>query len=98
MALKSIKDPEVDSRVQSTVSTVILLVNSLPPSAVAELIGLNTGEVMRILILVQSLLLLNEENSNYSVKPFHKSFPDFITDPSRCPNLRFYISPGTLHH
>jgi hypothetical protein len=31
------------------------------------------------------------------VKPFHKSFPDFITDPSRCTDTRFYISPGNLH-
>ena len=31
------------------------------------------------------------------MKSFHKSFPDFITDPSRCTDARFYISPGDLH-
>jgi hypothetical protein len=32
------------------------------------------------------------------VKLFHKSFPDFITDPTRCLDKRFYIPPGNLHH
>ena len=31
------------------------------------------------------------------MKPFYKSLPDFITDPSRCTDTRFYISPKSLH-
>ena len=89
--------PELDSKVQSIIGTVILVVNPLPPSAVAELIGLEVEQVMMILTLVQSLLILSED-PNCPVKPFHKSFPDFVTDPSRCFNKRFYISPGTHHH
>ena len=46
--------------------------------------------------LVQSLLALNEGFDN-PVKPFHKSFPDFITDPSRCIDPRFCISPQDSH-
>jgi len=91
------EDPELDTKVQSIIGTVVLVVNPLPPSAVAELIGLGAKQVMMILTLVQSLLVLNED-PNCPVKPFHKSFPDFITDPSRCPNKRFYISPGIIHH
>jgi len=91
------ESPELDSKVQSTIGTVVLLVNPLPPSAVAELIGLETKQVMMILTLVQSLLVLNED-PNSPVKPFHKSFPDFVTDLSRCPSKRFYISPSTLHY
>jgi len=90
------KDPGEDSRVRSTIGTVVLLVNPLPPPAVAELIGLEAEQVMMILTPVQSLLVLHDD-PNQVVKPFHKSFPDFITDPSRCPNKRFCISPGTLH-
>jgi len=90
------EDPEADSKVQSIIGTVISPVNPLPPSAVAGLIGLETDEVMRILTLVQSLLVLNED-PNQPVKPFHKSFPDYITDSSRCFTKRFYISPDTLH-
>jgi len=91
------EDPKLDSKVRSIFGAVVLVVNPLPPSAVAELIGLEAKQVKMILTLVQSLLVLNED-PNCPVKPFHKSFPDFITDSSRCLNKRFYISPSAHHH
>jgi len=89
-------DPEAYSRVRSTIGTVVLLINPLPPSGIAELVGLDPEEVILFLTLVQSLLALGED-PNQPVKSFHKSFPDFITDPSRCIDPRFYISPEDLH-
>ena len=70
----------MDSRVQSTIGAVVLLVNPLPPSGIPELIGLDPDEVKLFLTLVQSLLILDEDPT-LPIKPFHKSFPDFITDP-----------------
>jgi len=90
------EDSEVHSMVRSTIGAVALVVNPLPPSAIAELVGLDPEEVVLFLTLVQSLLALGED-FDQPVKPFHKSFPDFITDPSRCTDTRFYISPGDLH-
>jgi len=90
------EDPEVDSKVRSTIGAVVLLVNPLPPPGIAELIGLDPREVMLFLTSVQSLLILDEDPTQ-PVKPFHKSFPDFITDPLRCAEKRFYVSPGNLH-
>ena len=90
------EDSKVYSRVRSTLGTVILLVNPLSPSGIAELIGLDPEEVFLFLTLVQSLLTLGE-NTSQPVKPFHKSFPDFITNPSRCTDTRFYILPKNLH-
>jgi hypothetical protein len=89
-------DSEADSRVRSTIGAVVLLINPLPPPGIAELIGLDSEEVIVFLTLVHSLLAFNEDFSQ-PVKPFHKSFPDFITNPSRCAETRFYISPGHLH-
>ena len=90
------QDPEAQSKARSTIGAVILLVNPLPPSGIAELIGIDPEEVVLFLTLVQSLLAFDEDFS-HPVKPFHKSFPDFITDPLRCPDERFHISPGSLH-
>ena len=90
------EDPEVYPKVRSTIGAVILLVNPLPPSVITELVGLDPEQVILFLTLVQSLLTLDED-PNQPVKPFHKSFPDFITDPSRCLDTRFYISPGDSH-
>ncbi|KAF9644825.1 hypothetical protein BDM02DRAFT_3102310, partial [Thelephora ganbajun] len=81
---------------RSTIGTVVLLVNPLPPSGIAELIGLDPQEVTQFLTLLQSLLTFDEDSSK-PVKPFHKSFPDFITDPSRCTDTRFLVSSKSLH-
>ena len=88
--------PEVYSRVRSTIGAIFLLINPLPPSGITELIGLDPEELILFLTLVHSLLALDQD-FNQPVKPFHKSFPDFITDPSRCTDTRFYISPPHLH-
>ena len=53
-------DPEVYSRVRSTIGAVVLVVNPLPPSGIAGLIGLDPREVIMFLMLVQSLLALGE--------------------------------------
>ncbi|KAF9645039.1 hypothetical protein BDM02DRAFT_3120843, partial [Thelephora ganbajun] len=90
------EDLEADLRVRSTIGAVVLFVNPLPPPAIAELIGLDPREVTQFLTLLQSLLAFDEDSSQ-PVKPFHKSFPDFITDPSRCTDTRFWISPGIQH-
>ena len=89
-------DAEDDKKVHSVVGIVVLVVNPLPPSAISALVGMEEEEVMNLLRMIQSLLKLSED-PDFPVLPFHKSFPDFITDPLRCPDTRFYISPRTGH-
>ena len=60
---------------------------------IATLLDINVDGVFPLLSSSRSLLILQGVNS--PVRPFHKSFPDFIIDPNRCTNPRFYIS---LHH
>ena len=90
------EDAEVYPKVRSTIGAVVLLVNPLPPSGIAELIGLDPDEVILFLTYIQSLLVF-DEGSDQPIKPFHKSFPDFVTNPLRCTDMRFYISPEHLH-
>ena len=89
-------DAEDDEKVRFVIGAVILAVNPLPPSAIATLVELGKQEVMDLLRLIQSLLKLSED-PDFPVLPFHKSFPDFITDPLRCSNKRLHISPRTGH-
>jgi hypothetical protein len=42
--------------------------------------GFSHNQVQSLLELIQSLLILPED-PNQPIQPFHKSFPDFITDP-----------------
>ncbi|KAF9784631.1 hypothetical protein BJ322DRAFT_1195634, partial [Thelephora terrestris] len=88
-------DADDDAMVRSVLGTVILAANPLPPSAIATLMGIELNAVRSLLELVQSLLVLHED-MNQPIQLFHKSFPDFMTTPSRCREPRFYISPD-LH-
>lgn len=45
---------------------------------------------------MHSLLIL-QDNVDLPVRPFHKTFPDFIVDPARCTDKRFLISPLDRH-
>ena len=85
-------DAEDDAMVRSALSAVVLVATPLSPSAIATLIGFKCNEVTRLLGSVQSLLTLHDD-INHPVQPFHKSFPDFIVDSTRCGDSRFYISP-----
>ena len=75
-------DPEDDSMVRSVLGALILATNPLSPSTVAALLGLRTADVFLQMLSTHSLLILGEDIS-HPVRPFHKSFPDFITDPAR---------------
>ena len=90
-------DPDNDPNVRSVLGATVLAANPLSPSTIAILLGLDAFEdVLPPLSSVHSLLIL-QEDINALVRPFHKSFPDFIVDPDRCTIKRFHISPSTHH-
>ena len=89
-------DPDNDPKVRSVLGAMILAANPLSPSTIAKLLGFGIDEVSPLLSSAQSLLIL-QEDINHPVRPFHKSFPDFIMDPNRCTNQRFHI-PLPNHH
>ena len=85
-------DAEDNAMVRSVLSAVVLAANPLPPFTIATLTRFECDEVFSLLESIQSLLLLHED-PGHPVQPFHKSFNDFITDPIRCADPQFYISP-----
>ena len=89
-------DPGDDAKVRSVLGAVVLAVHPLSPSSIATLLDFDTEEVLPLLSLVQSLLSL-QEDADCPVRSFHKSFPDFITDPERCVNMRFRVCPADHH-
>jgi len=85
-----------DPKVRSILGAVVLAANPLSPSAIATLLGFDVEEVSPILVSAHSLLSLHED-VDHPVRPFHKSFPDFIIDPARCANSRFRVCPPDQH-
>ena len=88
--------PGDDAKTRSVLGAVVLAANPLSPSAIAMLLGFDTEDVSLLLSSVSSVLIL-QEDVDHPARPFHKSFPDFITDSTRCTNLRFHISPPEHH-
>ena len=89
-------DPEDDPKIRSVLGAVVLAANPLSPSTIATLLNFDIEDVAPLLSSAHSLLIF-QEDSDLPVRPFHKSFPDFIMDPTRCTNRRFHISPSDYH-
>ena len=89
-------DPEDGPDVRSVLGAVILATVPLSPSTIAALLGVDPEDVSPLLSSAHSLLIL-QEDTNFPVRSFHKSFPDFITDPLRCTNPNFHICPPDQH-
>ena len=89
-------DPEDYPKIRSVLGAVILAANPLSPPTIATLLGLDTDDVSPFLSSFHSLLIL-QEDVDQPVRSFHKSFPDFIVDPTRCADQRFRVSPPDHH-
>ena len=83
---------------KSVVAAVLLVLNPLSINTLSELLG-NCGtppEVYTALRPLHSLLLIPDSMAD-PVRSFHKSFPDFLMDPKRCLDHRFFVDPSIYH-
>ena len=80
-----------DQKFRSVLGAVVLVESPLPPSAIGMLLDIDIDLVLSFLSSIQSLLIFHNDSAQ-PVRPFHKSFPDFITDPTRCLSERFHLS------
>jgi len=90
-------DHEVYSHFKSVVGAVLLVSHPLSITTLSDL--LNCGTPSRIYTSLRALhsVLLVPDSREEPVRIFHKSFPDFLTDSSRCTNHQFFINPP-VHH
>jgi hypothetical protein len=87
-------DSQRYSRFKTVVGAVLLVFNPLSVKALSELLRVpGTSTTLRPL---HSLLLI-PDNTQDPVHIYHKSFPDFLTDPKRCEDQRFFVDPP-FHH
>jgi len=85
---------EICSHVRTVAGAVLLVLNSLSMKALSDLLGIpNISTTLRSL---HSLLLVPESIED-PIRPFHKSFPDFLLNPVRCKDERFFVEPA-VHH
>ncbi|KAF9786335.1 hypothetical protein BJ322DRAFT_1059130 [Thelephora terrestris] len=94
-AFSDVNGPDNDPMVRSVLGAMILAANPLSPSTIAKVLGLDPEDVFPLLSSVQSLLIFRD--IDFPVRPFHKSFFDFLIDPDRCTNQRFHVFPPDHH-
>ena len=89
---------ELYSRFKLTVGAVLLVFYPLSRKTLSELLK-NCGPPSRISNSLRSLhsLLLVPTSEAEPIRTFHKSFPDFLTDPGRCKDERFFVNPPDHH-
>jgi len=85
---------EVHSRFRTVVGAVLLVLNSLSARGLSDLLGVSS--ISTTIYSLHSLLLVPEDPED-PIRAFHKSFPDFLTDPVRCKDKQFYVDPA-IHH
>ena len=87
-------DEEIYSHFKTVVGAVLLANNPLSPKALSDLLRL--PDIYTTLHSLHSLLLVPEATED-PICIFHKSFPDFLTDPNRCKDEKFLVKPS-VHH
>jgi len=87
-------EKELYSNFRSVVGVVLLVFNPLPVKALSTL--LRISDISTTLHSLHSVLLFPNSKAD-PIQAFHKSFPDFLMDPERCKDNRFFINPS-VHH
>jgi len=86
------------SRFKLVVGAVVLIFHPLSRKTLSDLLK-NCGTPSHISNTLRSLhsLLLVPASEVDPVRIFHKSFPDFLTDPERCKDERFFVDDSAHH-
>ena len=89
---------EVYHRFRSVVGAVLLVFNPLSMETLSCLLcDIDTPSDISITLSPLHSLLLVPEDIEDPIRAFHKSFPDFLMDPKRCQDIRFFVDPS-VHH
>ena len=81
---------------QRVVGAILLIFNPLSIKDLSGLLGSGTQHIKYAIRSLHSLLRV-PENTEDPIRIFHKLFPDFLMDPHRCKDTRFFIEPAGHH-
>ena len=95
-AFSNVKEDTIFANLRRVLATVVLAFNPLSRREVAEILDITPSLITATLRHLHSVLLVPHEDSK-EIRIFHKSFPDFLQDPDRCSDPRFFISSPVYH-
>ena len=91
-------DQELFHCLRSVIGAVLLVFNPLSTKALSDLlVGFDTPSDISTSLRSFHSLLLVPSGIDDPIRTFHKSFPDFLMEPERCKDKRFFVDPP-VHH
>ena len=83
---------------RSILGTILLIFNPLSFKGFSEFLKKHHTP-LSILSTIRPLhsVLLVPDNTEDPILTFHKSFPDFLTDPNRCEDKQLFVEPAVCH-
>jgi hypothetical protein len=87
-------DQEVYHRSRSVVGAVLFMFDPLPMGVLSCILG--ASGIPTALRSLHPFLLVPSSGAD-PIRVLHESFSDFLTDPGRCKDARFFINPS-VHH
>jgi AAA ATPase domain len=88
-ALPAGSDSDAVERFQTVIGTIVLMQDPLPISALAKLVGLRSDCIYAVLDNLQPVISLGDGGETPHI--YHKSFPDYLTDATRCTDMDLCI-------
>ena len=95
-AFSNVNEDTVFANLRRVLGAVVLAFNPLSRRQVSEILDIKPSLITTALRHLHSVLLVPREDSK-EIRIFHKSFPDFLQDPDRCSDPRFFISSPIYH-
>jgi hypothetical protein len=95
-AFSDIHQPEDFANIRHVLGAIVLAFNPLSQRELSTIVGISTSLISPILRYLHSVILVPSDESE-KIRVFHKSFPDFLQDDTRCADNRLHINPGDYH-
>lgn len=91
--------PDKSQELRTVLGSVVLLNDRLSPKALGSLLQLSPEAIRSSLSKLNSILFLpSNDQDDEAIRIHHASFPDFLTDRTRCEDERFFIDSKTHHN
>jgi hypothetical protein len=95
-AFLGVHEPAVFNDVKRVLGAIVLAFNPLSREALSTILGLSVARVSTTLRHLHPVILVPRDEAE-EIRVFHKSFPDFLQDKTRCTDPRFYVDPEARH-
>jgi hypothetical protein len=89
-------DTEFFDRLRLIVGSIALVFNPLSCTSLAAILDMSPDNVSNTIRSLHSVIMVPVSDSDL-LRVFHKLFPDYLTDRTRCMDPRFHIDPSIYH-